>query len=214
MSQHPNLTVIGFMGAAESGKNTAAKLVADNLAGDYEAIIETAFATPLKQAVYNLDPVIDTKETGEQIRLAKEVDLNGWDYTKHTYPEARRLLQKMGTEVGRELFGEDFWVKTLLKDVQYRAEGKTLVLITDVRFENEVESIKEFENHLLVHLSRGENSLGDTERSHASERDLSHLADVRINNTGSLDDLDKVLRETIRVYAPQAIQEKDNDDQE
>ena len=43
----------------------------------------------------------------------------------------RRLLQRMGTEVGRELFGQDFWVELAMR----KLDGPTV--FTDCRFPNE-----------------------------------------------------------------------------
>ncbi len=43
-------------------------------------------------------------------RVRDLVDDIGWDKAKVQYPEIRELLQRMGTEVGRALYGESFWV--------------------------------------------------------------------------------------------------------
>jgi hypothetical protein len=198
------LTVVGLMGAAESGKNTAATLLSESLATNFDTVVEAAFATLLKQAVYELDPVIGWSSSGG-IRVSGEVDRLGWDEVKKTYPEARRLLQRMGTEVGRNLFGNDFWVTSLGDNVKSRAAGNTLVLITDVRFENEVEFIKSELGGMVIHLSRAAgNSLGDEAKKHASEQDLSHLADAEVHNNGTLEELRDSLIGAVSEKFPEA----------
>ncbi|MEX0597151.1 MAG: HAD family hydrolase [Candidatus Paceibacterota bacterium] len=57
--------------------------------------------------------------------------------------ESRKLLQKRGTEEGRAVYGEDIWTKTLETWIRRHHEtGVERVIITDLRFPNEVEWIK------------------------------------------------------------------------
>ena len=57
--------------------------------------------------------------------------------------ETRRLLQLCGTEEGRNKYGFDIWVKTMLNWVKVlSSRGVERFIISDVRFENEIEWIK------------------------------------------------------------------------
>jgi hypothetical protein len=49
----------------------------------------------------------------------------------------RVLLQRLGSDVGREMFGEDFWVEQAFKGL-----GDEDVVFTDVRFPNEAEAVR------------------------------------------------------------------------
>ena len=51
-----------------------------------------------------------------------------------------RLLQLLGTELGRDVFGEDLWVQELAR--RWRARGEPPLIVTDVRFPNEFEFLK------------------------------------------------------------------------
>lgn len=53
----------------------------------------------------------------------------------------RSTLQRMGAEVGRELFGELFWVdQCLAPDLKH--DG-SLIMVTDVRYPNEIQRVKD-----------------------------------------------------------------------
>ena len=68
------------------------------------------------------------------------------------YPEVRRLMQVLGTEVGRNLFDPEIWVKLAeSKILSQLSVGNTVV--TDVRFPNEARLIKKH-GGVLVRISR------------------------------------------------------------
>jgi hypothetical protein len=120
--------VIGLSGYAQSGKDTVAQILVDNYG--YKRV---AFADAIRDAIYTLNPIM----TGANIRVADYVDELGWDTAKK-HPEIRRLLQVMGTEVGRQLFDESVWIEKALGNV----EPGDKIVVTDVRFPNEAKEIK------------------------------------------------------------------------
>jgi hypothetical protein len=61
----------------------------------------------------------------------------GWEQAK-TIPEVRILLQRFGTEAGRELHGEDVWISKTLDNLP---DGSKVV-IPDVRYPNEADAIR------------------------------------------------------------------------
>lgn len=118
--------IIGLNGVARAGKDTVAGILHD-LYG-YTPI---SFSDILNRALVALNPIVDTSGT----RYANYVETLGYEEAKEI-PEVRRLLQAMGTEVGRNLLGTDIWVEALFKNLP---EGK--VAITNVRFPNEANSV-------------------------------------------------------------------------
>lgn len=124
--------LIGLTGYAQSGKDT----VADYLV-EYYGYRRVAFADPLREALYRLNPKIDIADMSG-VRLAAAVDGLGWDNVKVDSQDVRELLQRMGTEVGREMFGQNFWVDRAMQGVSKFDK----VVFTDVRFPNEHYSIK------------------------------------------------------------------------
>jgi len=57
--------------------------------------------------------------------------------------ESRDMLQKRGTEEGRNVYGKDIWINTLETWIRRHHEtGLERVIITDLRYQNEVEWLK------------------------------------------------------------------------
>jgi hypothetical protein len=124
--------LIGLSGYARSGKDT----VADYLVKNY-GFTRMAFADPIREALYRLDPKV-TFGGMPEISLAWAVDKSGWEVVKDESPEVRGLLQRMGTEVARNMFGEDFWVDYAIGQ-SWKNDN---VVFSDVRFRNEAKAIE------------------------------------------------------------------------
>ena len=57
--------------------------------------------------------------------------------------QTRQLLQRRGTELGRDKYGHDIWIRVLETWIKvYQERGIERFIITDLRFENEVEWVK------------------------------------------------------------------------
>lgn len=124
--------IIGLSGYAQSGKDTTAQFLVD------EGFERIAFADALRDALYALNPIIT--EWGGTERVQDVIDRNGWDESKVTYSEIRQLLQRLGTEVGRNQFGPTFWVDIAFKKLT-DPNGK--YVFTDCRFAQEAQAIKD-----------------------------------------------------------------------
>ncbi len=111
--------------------------------------------------------------------------------------ETRRILQRKGTEEGRMVFGDDIWVDTLIEWMHlYHSRGVERFIITDCRFTNEVNRLKEL-GAFLIRISASERSFkryqieskGDDKvlqsiMNHPSETDLDNYQfdNVILNN--------------------------------
>jgi hypothetical protein len=135
--------VIGFAGKKRSGKDTAATLFAEKATFRGYRVVRRAFADALREeAATALAPSMmrqfDTRDLAE-ITQKIIAEMND-DDKKHHY---RLLLQWWGTEFRRKE-DDSYWLKQMddwLNLYAYRPTP-TLVLITDVRFPNEVDYIK------------------------------------------------------------------------
>ncbi len=170
-------TLIGLWGYAGAGKDTAAEaLVADGWT-------RAAFAGPVYTALLALDP----KVADHGWRVSDVVHEQGWDSAKRSYPEVRRLLQRMGTEAGRRVHGENVWIDALFRTV----DPGQRVVITDVRFENEAKAIY-VRGGLVVEIFRP--GVGPA-NGHASEVRLPDGAiDRTIRNDGTVAELHAKMR--------------------
>lgn len=184
-------TVVGLVGYAQVGKDTlAAQLV------EKHGFQRIAFADVLRECLYALNPMVGPwlrEPTGS--RLQDVIDYCGWDKAKTRFPEIRELLQRMGTEVGRNILGTDIWVETALKKVQ--PGGK--YVITDVRFPNEFAAIEKLGGTTVRILREGYGPVND----HWSEKALdSYAADVTVWNSGTPEDLLRLAAKFLGLVSP------------
>ncbi len=163
--------IIGLSGYAQSGKDTVAELLCLNY-----SFKRISFALPIRDAVFTLNPLL-----GDNSRVEDLVNEYGWEVAKSN-PEVRRLLQVFGTEVGRELFGENFWIDQAFK----RANEYERVVFSDVRFPNEAHAIEQKggevwrinrHNHAPVNRHKSEHAMDNFMFKHV------------IYNDGTLDEL-------------------------
>lgn len=167
---------VGLHGYAGAGKDTVAKVLAEY---GYNRV---AFADVLREALYVLNPIILTDRDGREHRVKDIVDASGWDAAKRTYEEIRRMLQVLGTEVGRQMISQDVWVKAAFKNLDVDKK----YVFTDVRFQNEHHAI-DSRLGLLIKVTRPE--VGPV-NDHTSENALpDQWFDAQILNDGTVKDL-------------------------
>uniref|UniRef100_A0AAU3I6W1 Dephospho-CoA kinase n=1 Tax=Streptomyces sp. NBC_01393 TaxID=2903851 RepID=A0AAU3I6W1_9ACTN len=178
---------IGLHGHAGVGKDSVAKIL------ETYGYTPVAFADRLREALYILNPLIEEGYGGVEYRIQDLVDnFGGWDSVKRKYPEVRRLLQVLGTEVGREMISQNVWVDSVFKTLE---EDKKYVF-TDVRFVNEHQAV-DSRLGLLIKINRpGTEPAND----HTSEQDLpNQWFDATIVNDGTLEDLNTKVRDILRL---------------
>lgn len=175
------MIVVGLTGLKRSGKDT----VADRLV-EQHGFTKVAFADPLREMALALDPLV-----ADGYHLSDAVTDLGWEEAKE-YPEVRRTLQRLGTEVIRGFVDNSYWVDEMHdRLLELRADGVERVVISDARFENEVDLVVDDHAWFLwagfvVRVDRPGMTIGD---GHASEHPESLHHDYVITNDGTLDDL-------------------------
>lgn len=201
--------VIGLAGRARSGKDTAAEELING-----HGYKKMTFAGPIKKLALLIDPVIDAtieeKVVGrnwwggkrvERVTLPVRVSHalanagfetleEGESYLKENFPEYRRFLQHLGTDA-REVLGENVWVDRLIREIRAH-DGN--VVVTDVRFPNEVEALDSLETddqiRVVDTLRIVRASADSVVDAHPSEALVDTLiVDGRIENEGSPEDL-------------------------
>jgi len=179
--------LIGLCGYAGAGKDTAARVLIDEF-----FFQRVAFADPIKGALLALDPLVPGPDK-DHVRLSEFCRDRSWAEVKE-YPEVRRLMQVLGTEVGRNLFDPEIWVKIAeSKILSQLSVGNTVV--TDVRFPNEARLIKKHEG-VLVRLSRPD--FGPV-NEHVSDRaSESWTYDYILENDSSIEALHQKMRTLIK----------------
>jgi hypothetical protein len=169
--------IIGLSGYAQSGKDT----IANHLV-EHHGFTRVAFADPMREALYALNPRINDIPELSGVSLQWLVDRMGWDFVKVDSPETRELLQRFGTEVGRKLWGENFWVDKAMDKIN----NLDKVVVTDVRFPNEYDAIKNANGYMWRVEKPGVSAVN----RHESETSLDgFFFDRIIPNKGTLEDL-------------------------
>jgi hypothetical protein len=181
--------VILVGGALRSGKDT----LADHLVDKHD-FVKLGMSDVLAEALYVLNPQIPlgTIDYDAQPYQSYIEAVGGYVEAKKN-PEVRRLLQALGTEVGRELLGKNIW-RDAVKDkiLALTSAGKDVV-VTGIRFPNEIElgyilANKYSTPAATVYVNRPAEQQAAS--GHASETSVEpEDFEYELNNTGSLERL-------------------------
>jgi hypothetical protein len=197
--------IIGIVGWAGSGKDTAANFLVKN-----HGYKRASFANTLKDAVasiFHWPRNLLEGDTAESREWREQVDT--WWAERLGIPglTPRWVLQHMGTEAIRQKFHDDIWIASLEREM---LNAPANYVISDVRFPNEIDMIHRLGGK-IVFVQRGPappwtnhhyEDLNDLRhfmtkyfpQVHASEYNW-YLCNIdrHIMNNGSLADLEKLI---------------------
>jgi len=171
--------LIGLTGQAGVGKDTVAKGISET-----QYMAQYALAAPIKEALCTM---FDLPYSVFVDRIQKEAIIP-WIGKSPRY-----LAQKLGTEFGRDMVAQDIWLRVMQQHYEETklvfeeqahlhtvAEG---FIVTDVRFDNEAEYIK----NLGGVIWKIERKIETPVLAHVSEQGVSELLiDAVIDNNGEL----------------------------
>lgn len=183
--------LIGISGKIGSGKDTAAEIIqhlTNPMGLDMFPYEVKKFAGKLKIIASILTGI--PVEKFEDQEFKKQYLGEDWNYQIDKFNPiqkmtVRELLQKLGTDALREGLHNNVWVNALLADYNENSNW----LVTDTRFPNEAEAIKNL-GGVVLRIERSTCQLG----THPSETALDNYTfDYVIHNNGSKEDLEKEL---------------------
>ncbi len=175
------MNTIGLLGNIGSGKNTVAQYLAT------KGCIPTSFAGPLKDLcanVFGWERDLLEGETDESRQFRETVDMF-WS-KKLSIPNftPRLALQLIGTDVMRNHFHENIWISSLEYRVKKLHHQNECVVISDCRFQNEVNIIRAM-NGTVILVERDEKpewydialkaNEGDAVARHIMNRDFKQI---------------------------------------
>lgn len=142
--------ILGISGFIGSGKSTVAEYLTAN-----HSFRKDSFATSLKDAcaaLFDWPRHLIEGDTKESRKWREEVDT--WWAEKLGIPNfnPRLALQLIGTDALRNHFNEGLWFMTLENRVRKNPDQH--VVISDVRFPNEIKFIKE-QGGIMIRVDRG-----------------------------------------------------------
>ena len=203
--------ILGIVGFAGSGKDTCGDIL------EQIGWIRESFAKPVKDAVaaiFGWERHMLEGATPES-RAWREQPDEFWSAKFGRPFSPREALQKMGTEVGRDVYHANLWVDSLIERIGNRPKN---FIITDVRFPNEIKTINEIGGK-VIRIKRGPEPLWydlafEYNRTNCPVSILSKLATIHpservwignpgisetLENDGTLDDLKTKLLQIVQV---------------
>lgn len=168
---------IGITGKKGHGKDTIADYIVEN----YDAA-KLAFAYEIKEWIKIIDPILPFQDG--HVRLSELLKIYTFEELKRQETEShgkelRRLAQLIGTEIGRERIGEDFWIKQFEKFAE-KSRHK-IIIVSDMRFVNESECVKS-KNGLIWRVVN-ENIKNEDKHKSETEMDNIIVNNLIYNNT-------------------------------
>lgn len=172
MKENPRIYIVA--GKARSGKSTACEIIKD---------------------IYQNKKVLNLMYSEYLKNYAKKI--MGWDGDERTKP--RTFLQQLGDHVRKEM-GDNFFINRLIEDVSIYKNYFDVFTISDARFPNEIECLKEKYDVVTIYIEHAEsNELSKIEQAHITETALDNYTnfDYKIKNDGTIEELKEKLYKII-----------------
>ena len=181
--------IIGITGKIGCGKSTASDILEEMKFKQY------SLAGPLKEIAMNLgfkyDEVYGTQE--DKLTINDFWGISG-----------RRFMQIFGSEICRDILpnvlpemklnDKSIWIRLFEK---YITDVKNNIVVTDVRFANEAQSIKDLGGYIIKLERFHETDSHNITNDHQSETQNDIKYNFVIRNDGSIEDLKKNIRQTL-----------------
>lgn len=167
--------VVGFIG---SGKGAVGDILSKF---NFEKISFASHLKDVTSVMFGWDRNLLEGDTDESREFREEVDPFWSDKLERKFTP-RLALQLMGTEVGRNVFGENIWIHSLenkIKDVSKH------YVVTDVRFQNEIDWIRK-QKGILIEIRRGKLPLWYNvagEANNGCQHSISIMKDIEIHES-------------------------------
>jgi len=212
----PDYQILGLYGSKGVGKDFVGqqiKAFVESKEGNHGMGICLALADPIKDFASNA--------LGIDRKLLYGTDddkntLTDYDWEKMPFPHnktgkmsIRHIIQIVGTELGRDVWDDRLWINAMRRRIQrtyediccgprgygwYEKKGNIYFVITDVRFDNEVDAVREWGG--VVWSVKGPQRINKKGDRHLSEQQDDRDLDGVIFN--GLDTTEEDLRSQIR----------------
>lgn len=165
------MKVIILTGKAGAGKTEISKIIKREFELKNIKSIDLAYASYLKE-------------------YAKKI--LGWDGQENSKP--RTFLQTIGDKV-KEI-DPNFLVNRIKQDLKVYEEYFNYAIITDARFEKEIDEIKNIYDTIVINVVGKENNLSEIEKCHNTETSLDNYNsyDYKIDNRSSIENLEENIK--------------------
>lgn len=206
------MKVIAVTGKLQNGKDTFGNFIKEKLDGvevvsfahKLKEFAEKDFDILAKQVNFQIDELFAKLDSKWYIKFIPFVskfiksELEDWKITSDKWYEnknfiTRSILQIYGTDIMRKRVDDNFWIdKTISYIDNLKSKGVKYVVITDNRFNNEIEKLKDkYDDVSVVNVVKS-NVVEGIESTHESENSLDpDLFTHIIDNDTTLEELEK-----------------------
>ena len=180
---------IVILGAAGSGKDTAANAIIETLGGQDVNFQNLKFAAPLKDMCallfgwdrHRLDTDLEYKESKAHYPDGSPCMQVAWETQTR-----RQILQILGTDIMRKQVNDGIWLQAAMVEAE-ASGGVDVFIATDCRFDNELDFIySNFDRVLVIRVER-DGAGGTAASAHVSERQSAAMKVDRTISAGSGD---------------------------
>ena len=144
--------IVGITGFIGSGKDTVAKMLVE------KGAVQDSFAAPLKDlcaSVFGWPRDMLQGDTVESRDFRETPDMYWTRKLGIDQFTPRLAIQLLGTEIMRTHYNQDICLDSLEYRIRKNEQQDTMVVVSDCRFKNELDLIKEL-NGIVVHVIRDE----------------------------------------------------------
>lgn len=175
-----NPIIILIAGKARSGKNTVSKILESEFIKEKKEVIISPYTKYLKEYIHNI------------------TDWNIEDENN----KPRDLLQKLSSELIKEKLGlENIFINRQIEDIKIYSYFKDVIIINDVRFPKEIDTIKNiFTNVVSIQVKRSNYISGLTKEQ------LQDVTETSLDNYNNFDyiiendNIESLKEDTINIF--------------
>ena len=135
-------------GKSGSGKSKSAEIIKDIYYKKNKKSIIVSYATPLKEYAKN---ILSWNEEEEK---------------------PREFLQQVGVELIKNKIDKEFLIKRVIQDIKVYSYFYDVIIVSDARFVEEIECLKEFDKVISIHINSNNNELTEKQKNHSTETGL------------------------------------------
>ncbi len=178
--ENRNPIIILIAGKARSGKNTVSKILESEFIKEKKEVIISPYTKYLKEYIHNI------------------TDWNIEDENN----KPRDLLQKLSSELIKGKLGlENIFINRQIEDIKIYSYFKDVIIINDVRFPKEIDTIKNiFTNVVSIQVKRSNYISGLTKEQ------LQDVTETSLDNYNNFDyiiendDIESLKEDTINIF--------------
>lgn len=162
-------------GKSGSGKSKSAEIIKDIYYKKNKKSIVLSYASSLKEYAKN---ILSWNEEEEK---------------------PREFLQQVGVELIKNKIDDKFLIKRVLQDIKVYSYFYDVIIISDARFVEEIECLKEFDKVVSIHINSNNNNLTEKQKYHSTETGLDNYNDYDyiIDNTSTIYNLKEELERIV-----------------